>query len=125
MTPKEIVERFWKVMESNDFRAAAEMLHEEYRLLWPQSGERVEGRENFAEINTNYPAEGKWRFTVNSIVAEGDRVVSDVSVTDGSIEARAITFSTVRDGKIAEQVEFWPDPFEPQPWRARWVKREG
>lgn len=37
--------------------------------------------------------------------------MSDVSVTDGRVGARAITFSTVRDGLIVEQIEFWPDPY--------------
>jgi len=37
--------------------------------------------------------------------------VSDVSVTDGTQVARAITFTTVQQGKIVKQVEFWPDNY--------------
>lgn len=121
LSPKHIVEQFWKKMQTNDFHAAAELLHDDFRLEWPQSGEAIEGRKNFAEVNTNYPASGKWRFTINALVAEGEEVVSDVSVNDGAVTARAITFSTVREGKIARQIEFWPDPFEAPAWRAGWV----
>jgi len=42
-------------------------------------------------------------------------------VTDGVINARVITFSTIQDGKIVHQTEFWPDPFEAAAWRAQWV----
>jgi ketosteroid isomerase-like protein len=56
-------------------------------------------------------------------MAEGDEVVSDVSVTDGAITGRVITFSTVRDGKILEQTEFWPEPYAPAEWRASWVEK--
>lgn len=120
---KQIIESFWNAMQSNDFRSAGEILHDEYLLEWPQSGERIRGRANFVAINENYPAHGRWEFSVLGIVAEGNRVVSDVNVTDGVVTARVITFSTIRDGRILHQVEFWPDPFEAAAWRAQWVER--
>jgi ketosteroid isomerase-like protein len=120
---KQVVEKFWAAMQTNDFRRAGELLHDDYVLEWPQSGERIRGRANFVAINENYPAHGRWEFTVHRILAEGDQVVSDVEVTDGVINARVITFSTVRDGRILHQTEFWPDPFEAAPWRAQWVEK--
>ena len=120
---KQVIERFWGTMQTNDFKAAGELLHEDFVLDWPQSGERIRGRENFVSINQNYPAHGRWEFTVHRIIAEGDQVASDVDVTDGAIRGRVITFSTIRDGKIWRQTEFWPDPFEPAPWRTAWVER--
>ena len=123
MTNKQILENFWATMATNDFYAAAQLLHEEYTLEWPQTGERIRGREHFALINTHFPAEGLWRFTVNSLVAEDDIVVSDVSVTDGRRQDRAITYSTIRDGRIWRQVEFWPEPSDAPAWRAEWVEK--
>ena len=120
---KHVFERFWGTMQTNDFKAAGELLHDDFVLDWPQSGERIRGRENFVAINQNYPAHGRWEFTVHRIMAEGDQAVSDVDVTDGVIRARVITFSTIREGKIWRQTEFWPDPFEPAPWRAPWVEK--
>lgn len=120
---KQIVEGFWAAMQTNDFKAAGEFLHDDYILEWPQSGERIRGRANFVAVNEQYPAHGRWEFTIHHIIAEGDEVVSNVSVTDGEITSRAITFSTVRDGKIVQQTEFWPDPFEPPSWRAGWVEK--
>ena len=121
---KQIVEKFWGAMQSNDFKAAGEFLHDDYMLEWPQSGERIRGRENFVAINANYPAHGRWEFKIQRILAEGDQVASDVGVTDGTIVGRAITFSTIRDGKIIDQIEFWPDPFEPPAWRTEWVEKK-
>lgn len=122
-TAKEVVASFWQLMGTNDFRAASTVLSEDYELLWPQSAERVRGRENFAALNEAYPAQGHWQFHVNRLVAEGGEVVSDVSVTDGVSVARAITFSSVRGGLIARQVEYWPDPFQAPAWRRPWVER--
>ena len=123
MNNKQVVENFWAIMATNDFHAAAGLLHDEYILDWPQSGERIRGRENFAAINSAYSSKGRWKFTINRIQVDGDVVVTDVTVTDGSREDRAITFSTIRDGKILKQVEYWPETFDPPEWRIHLVEK--
>jgi limonene-1,2-epoxide hydrolase len=120
---RQVVAAFWAAMQTNDFRAAAALLADSFVLEWPQSGERIRGRANFIAVNEQYPAAGRWQFTVQRLIADGSQVASDVSVTDGVTTGRAITFSSVQDGKIAEQVEYWPDPFEAAAWRAGWVER--
>jgi len=124
-TAKQVVAQFWSLMHANDFEAAGRMLHDDYVLDWPQSGERVRGRDNFVAVNANYPAAGRWQITLDRLVAEGDQVVSQVTVTDGAVLAKAITFSTVRAGLIHSQTEYWPDPFPPAAWRAQWVEKGG
>lgn len=119
---KQIVLAFWQAMQSNDFEAASLHLTEDFEGYWPQSGELTVGRANFAAINTHYPGQGEWQFTLHSIVAEGDQVVTDVTVTDGELEARAITFHTVLNGKIHRQTEYWPDPMPALEWRRQWVR---
>lgn len=81
-------------MESNDFFAAAKWLSDDFELYWPKSNELVRGKRHFAELNSAYPAEGIWRFVINTAVGEGKKVVTDVSVTDGTREDQAITFHT-------------------------------
>src|SRR6267378_7714537 len=96
----ELVEKFWQLMKSNDFRSVGAVLADDYVLEWPQSNERIRGKDNFAAMNEEYPAHGRWQFTVNKMVGNDDEAVSDVSVTDGVQTARAISFFTIADGKI-------------------------
>ena len=119
----EIVQEFYRRMNSNDFQAAAEVLSEAYILEWPQSKERIRGRANFVAVNVEYPAYGPWCFTINRIVASATEVVSDVSITNGTQVARAITFHTVRDGLILKQVEFWPENYLAPESRKHLVER--
>lgn len=121
--PETIVERFWSLMAGNDFHAVSEVLHPDFELEWPQSGERIRGAFNFGEINRNYPAKGRWQFSVDRLVADDNGAVTDTVVTDGEIEARAVTFFTVRDGRIHRIVEYWPEPFAPREDRREWVER--
>lgn len=106
----EVVQRFWDLMRTNDFRSAGSLLADEFVLDWPQSNERIRGRDNFAAMNEQYPAYGRWQFTVNRIVGDESEAVSDVSVTDGVQTSRAISFFSVTLGKITRIVEFWPEP---------------
>jgi len=123
LSASEIVQEFFARMNSNDFRAAADLLGDDFVLLWPQSKERIRGRENFIAVNAEYPAYGRWSFTINRIVSNDTEVVSDFSITDGVQTARAITFSTIRAGKIVHQVEFWPEPYPAPANRAHLVEQ--
>ncbi|MGV2840786.1 nuclear transport factor 2 family protein [Vibrio cyclitrophicus] len=122
MKPKQVVLGFWDAMRTNDFAKASEWLADDFQGHWPQSSELTTGRSNFTAINSEYPANGVWEFELNSIVCEGDTVVTDVSVTNSVLKDRVITFHTVVDGLIQKQTEFWPDPFEAPAWRSQWVQ---
>jgi hypothetical protein len=117
-----VVERFWELMNTNDWVAVGALLGDEYVLEWPQSGERIRGRANFIAVNAEYPAAGPWRFTVHRIVGGAGEAASDVSVTDGVQAARAVSFFSVRAGLIVRQVEFWPEPYEAPASRAHLVE---
>ncbi|MBW4036299.1 MAG: nuclear transport factor 2 family protein [Proteobacteria bacterium] len=117
-----LVIEFWRLMAINDFHAVGDVLAQEFTLEWPQSGELIRGARNFALLNAEYPAHGPWRFTINQIVAQGETVVSDVSVTDGVQQGRAISFFTLAGGKIMKIVEFWPEPYAPPHDRAQFTE---
>jgi ketosteroid isomerase-like protein len=111
-TAVDVVREFWRLMATNDFRAVGAVLADDYVLEWPQSKERIRGRDRFARMNSEYPAHGRWVFTINRLFGNGVEVVSDVSVTDGVQNGRAISFFTVAGNKIVRQLEFWPEPYE-------------
>lgn len=112
-------------MATNDFHAASLCLTEDFRLQWPQSEEMIEGRADFAALNTAYPSSGPWTFDLRRIVGEGDQIVTEVVVSDGTIRATVVTFHTVRGDLIAFQREFWPEPFDAPEWRRQWVRMPG
>ncbi len=119
----EVVESFWKLMASNNFRSVGLLLSDDFVLEWPQSGERIRGRDNFAAMNEEYPAHGRWEFTVNKIIGSDVEAVSDVSVTDGVQQARVVSFFTIENGQILRMIEFWPDNYPAPENRRHLVER--
>ena len=120
-TNRHTVESLWHAFDRFEFEAVAPLLHDDFVLEWPQSGERIRGRDNFIAINKHYP--GQWRITIQRLVACGDEVVTEITATYGDQVARAVSFFQLQDGKIIRVREFWPDPFDAPPWRYQWVER--
>jgi len=121
-TATEVVAEYWRLMATNDFHSVAAVLAPEFVLEWPQSKERIRGADRFARMNQEYPAHGRWQFTVNRLVGGESDAVSDVTVTDGVQIARVVSFFTVEDGKVTRLVEFWPEPFAAPSNRAHLVE---
>ena len=109
-------------MATNDFSLAGKWLHPDFEYYMPQTGEYLCGKSDFIALNENYPTEGRWSFDVQSIVSEGETVVSDVEITDGSFVARALTFHALKDGLIWRQKEYWPEDYPAPEWRSTLVE---
>lgn len=118
-----VVREFWRLMATNDFPSVAAVLAPNFVLEWPQSNERIRGADRFAQMNAEYPAYGKWTFTIHRIVGNEAEAVSDVGVTDGRQSARAISFFSISAGKISRIVEYWPEPFIPATNREHLVEK--
>jgi len=98
-------------MATNDFVSVGRVLATDFVLEWPQSNERIRGAENFARMNSAYPAHGRWQFEVTRVVASVNQVATHVHITDGTQVAEAISFFQVEDSKISRLVEFWPESY--------------
>jgi hypothetical protein len=48
-----VVEEFWRLMATNDFSLVRAVLADEFILDWPQSNERIRGKERFAAMKPN------------------------------------------------------------------------
>jgi limonene-1,2-epoxide hydrolase len=114
VSSRELLSAFWAAMQANDWGKAATYLAPECVIDWPCSGERIVGRSDFANIQARYPTNtGRWSFDVHRLVADGDVVVSEVTVTDGEQSARVVAFSELEGGHIARQIEYWPVSYDP------------
>jgi limonene-1,2-epoxide hydrolase len=114
MSSHDVIGSFWSAMQANDWTRAASFLAPGCVVDWPCSGERIVGRDDFAAVQARYATNtGRWSFDVHRLVADDDTVVSEVTVTDGEQSARVIVFSQIVGDHIANQVEYWPIPYDP------------
>ena len=120
---EDIVREFWRLMATNDFASVEPVLADSFVLEWPQTNERIRGAANFARMNAEYPAHGRWEFDLRRLVAgAGEVVVTHVAITDGKQSAEAISFFQVAQGRITRIVEYWPESYPAPAHRAHLVE---
>lgn len=115
-------ERIAALMASGDLDGMTALYHDDAVVDWPQSGERVVGRENIREMLRSYPG-GTPAPTVRAVHSAGDLAVAETLVTypDGSRWHTAEIFQ-FRDGKVAYEAAYFGQTFQAPEWRAKWVR---
>ena len=119
----EPVRLLWERMEARDWEGVAGQLHADVVVDWPNTAERMRGRDNYLAVQRAYP-EG-WNIEVLRIVDGGDTVASEVRVDHEGQRFFAVSLFEVTDGLITRAVEYWFEG-EPAPapeWRTRWMER--
>jgi hypothetical protein len=141
LTNEECVRRYAAASAVHDLPTLTALRHPEWMVLWPQSGERVESDQAFAEIIGNYPggapkaevtrivgAEDRWVVTPANtalrVAGSGDFWWSEWRLTypNGDVYLVVDLFE-LRDGLIYRETVYWAAPFEAPEWRAPWVER--
>ena len=117
-----IVEQMIAAMQAGDIPATTTYLADDAVVEWPQSGERIVGREACTAVYLNYPG-GTPSYQVRRITGEGDHFTVEAVADYGGQRTLVVMLVELRDGKVIRQTDYWADPFEAPAWRAGWVER--
>ncbi|MFC3912017.1 nuclear transport factor 2 family protein [Pseudaeromonas sharmana] len=124
MNAKELVSAFWQAMARCDYDTAATLFADDYVCDCPQTREQIVGRDNFIGLHKSNPAPGPMQFLLCRLQGDDEKIFTEVAVNDGERLFRMLTFHYIADGKIARQVEYWPEDYPPPDWRREWVDLE-
>jgi ketosteroid isomerase-like protein len=122
-TLRAALQRHWDASDANDFEAEHDIYHEDAVLHYPQSGERIRGRRNIQESRFVQPS--KKRFTVQRMVGSGNLWVTEFVLSYDGKPSYTVSIMEFRDGKVANETQYFADPFDPAPSRAHLVERAG
>jgi hypothetical protein len=114
------LDRHWAASDANDFEAEHEIYQEDAVLEYPQSDERIRGRQNIQLSRAAQP--NRKQFTVRRIIGAGDLWVTEYVLTYDGRPSYTVSIMEFAAGKVARETQFFGDPFEPGPSRARWVE---
>jgi ketosteroid isomerase-like protein len=120
-TVRAALQRHWDASDANDFDAEHEIYHEDAVLHYPQSGERIRGRRNIQESRFVQP--NRKRFTIQRMVGSGDLWVTEFVLSYDGKPSYTVSVMEFRDGKVANETQYFADPFDPAPSRAHLVER--
>jgi len=96
--------------------------HDDYTMEWPQSGERLRGRQKMREFQEAYSGSRPPRRLRRVLVREGLWVVEGVLDYGGGREGDFVLILELRDGKVFRETRYYADPFEASESRADWFE---
>jgi hypothetical protein len=117
------LERHWNASDASDFKVEHEIYREDAVLDYPQSGERIRGRQNIQESRSVQP--NKKRFTVRRMIGGRDLWVTEFVLTYDGIPSYVVSIMEFRDELVAHETQYFSDRFDPAPSRAHLVERVG
>jgi hypothetical protein len=118
---REALNRHWAASDQNDFGVEHDIYPDDAILEYPQSGERIRGRQHIQASRTAQP-ESK-RFTVRRILGEGNLWVTEFILFYDGRPSYSVSIMEFLDDKVIRETQYFGDPFEPGPSRAQWVER--
>jgi ketosteroid isomerase-like protein len=119
---RKTVERLVDALNRRDLELFDQQFHEDSVMEYPQSGERIVGGNNRRAVYAAFP--GLPRVKVRRMVVSGDLAVLEAALDYGNgTDWHAVLVFELRDRKIATEIAYWSQPFEPADWRAEWAER--
>jgi hypothetical protein len=119
-TMRAALKRHWDASDAGDFQVEHEIYREDAVLHYPQSGERIHGRRNIQESRFVQP--NKKRFTVDRIIGAGDLWITEFVLSYDDKPTYAVSIMEFREGLLANETQYFADPFDPAPSRAHLVE---
>jgi hypothetical protein len=125
-----VVEQFRAAIESGDLGEFARIMRtsstDDFVQEWPQSGERIVGREAAIKLDEMYEGAtgSKPTIKLRRVVGGGDVYVLEATIDYG--DGTPVSFVSVaefRDGKLCKATEYFANPFPAPEWRAPFVER--
>ena len=145
-TPREVLDNYVKAINAGDWELMREVLAPDYIEDYPQSGERVRGRENAIAVRSRYPrprtsppegfasgaelvvgGEERWalapNFTAIRVTAQGDTLTALVRAVYPDGPWYVVYIATIDAGQIRRATLIFGALFDAPVWRALWTER--
>jgi hypothetical protein len=116
-----ILDRYWEATVALDLERIHEIYRDDVVVEFPQSGERILGKENIYELRAHYPA--KLSFKILRTRGEGNLWITELIITYDGRPVNVVSIMEFEDGKIAHETHYYAESFEPPEWRSQWVER--
>jgi hypothetical protein len=116
---REALNQHWTASNSGDFAIEHDIYHEDAVLDYPQSRERILGRQNIQVTRTIQP--NKKCFVVHRIIGSGDLWLTEFVLTYDSQPFYTVSIMEFRGAKVSHETQYFGAPFEAAEARKKWV----
>jgi len=115
------LQRHWAASDTGDFAVEHSIYAEHAVLEYPQSGERIRGRQKIQASRMAQP--NKKRFTVRRILGGGGLWINELVLTYDEQPVYVASIMELEDGKVVRETQYFGEPFDPGLSRTEWAER--
>jgi len=110
----------WAASDANDFAAEHEIYHDDAILEYPQSGERIRGRDNIRQSRAAQPSQK--RFAVRRILGSENLWLTELTLSYDGVPSFVVSIMEFKSDKVARETQYFSEAFTRGPSRAQWVE---
>lgn len=118
------LQRHWSASAAGDQDAEHEIYANDAICDYPQSGERIIGRQNLQALRSHHPGKPSG-FRVIRILGSSNLWITEYTITYQSRLAYTVSIMEFGNGKVVHETQYFAEPFPAPAWRAQWVEQVG
>jgi len=115
------LQRHWAASDANDFAAEHAIYADHAVLEYPQSGERIRGRQRIQASRMAQPDQK--RFIVRRTLGGGGLWIIEFVITYDKEPVHVVSIMEFESGQVVRETQYFGEPFEPGSSRSQWVER--
>jgi hypothetical protein len=119
---RKALDAHWRASAAGDANAEHDIYDDDSICDYPQSGERILGRNNLQALRSHHPGKPSG-FDVKRIVGNGNLWITEYTITYQGRQAYTVSIMEFRNGKVVHETQYFADPFEAPAWRKQWVQQ--
>ncbi|CAD6553104.1 hypothetical protein LMG28727_05475 [Paraburkholderia kirstenboschensis] len=119
---REALNAHWHASAVGDLDAEHDIYDDNAICDYPQSGERILGRNNLQALRGHHPGKPSG-FDIRRIQGEGNLWVTEYAITYSGRVAYTVSIMEFRNDKVVHETQYFSDPFEAPDWRSQWVQQ--
>ena len=118
------LDEHWAASASGDQNTEHEIYADDAVCDYPQSGERILGRQNLQALRSHHPGKPAG-FEIRRLFGSGDLWITEYSIAYLGRLSYTVSIMEFKNGKVVHETQYFADPFDAPAWRAQWVEHAG
>ena len=119
---RRLIEGHLEALVRGDVDAVTELIADDFVQEWPQSGERLRGKQACTNVYRNYPG-GPPTGRLRRLRGEGELWLAEITMDYGGKPVHLVAILEIQEGKLVRETDYFADPFAAPDWRVQWVER--
>ncbi|MEN0054779.1 MAG: nuclear transport factor 2 family protein [Mucilaginibacter sp.] len=120
----EALNAHWQASATGDVNAEHDIYADDAICDYPQSGERIMGRNNLQALRSHHPGKPSG-FKVKRVIGKGDLWVTEYTINYQGQSVYTVSIMEFSQGKVIHETQYFADAFEAPAWRSQWVQQIG